>query len=135
MCFQFMWSFVNNIIPRVFHWPLFYVIYWSRLWKIENARNIDISSIKYVKQAGTNQHAAITNANTFNGVLETVGMMLYLSNAPWNKCIISSLKRRALIICCLKWCIRFDCKKEEFAQHDKHVMNKFIVPFNQKRGI
>ena len=38
--FHIMRSFVNSIIPRVSHRTLC----WSRLWKIENVRNIDISS-------------------------------------------------------------------------------------------
>ena len=43
MRFHFMRCFVNSIISRVSHW-LLYCIYWSRLWKIENTRNIHISS-------------------------------------------------------------------------------------------
>ena len=44
MRFHFMRYFVISIIYRVSHRLLYCKIYWSRLWKIENARNIHISS-------------------------------------------------------------------------------------------
>ena len=43
MHFHFMRYFVNSIIFRVSH-KLVLCIYWSRLWKIENVRNIHTAS-------------------------------------------------------------------------------------------
>ena len=51
MRFHFMRYFVNSIISRVSHRLLYSVFYWSRLWKIQNARNVPISS--KVNQSGT----------------------------------------------------------------------------------
>ena len=68
--------------------PTVLYIYWSRLWKIENARNIHISS-KVNQSKCKTQHAVITHANTSNGIkiptfLEKVGDDVILVQCPFN---------------------------------------------------
>ena len=95
MCFHFMNCFVNSTIFRMF-------IYWSRLWKIENARNIHISSKVSQSRMWNSACIVITHGNTSKGIkiltfLEKVGekgslfffliwkKLLNLSSAPLSK--------------------------------------------------
>ena len=104
MRFLFMCSFVNSIICRVS------LDCWSRLWKVENARNI-ILKVGLIK----NQLAVITHANTSNGMKIPFFFFFFWKKSGDNVVLVQSTLHTmhaisASMLPILWWQLHISCK-------------------------